>query len=134
MLRIAPAPGHPPALQLVDGRGSSWLTFEYGHFDLTGERLEIKVFGGANVIRSMSNIGSQNAEFVKTFLGREGLEIAGEHLRGVWPRKVQFNPMTGQVFMREIKSQEAKDVFDKEIVRRPRSVVSQETGAVELFD
>ena len=98
------------------------------------ERLEIKVFGGANVIRGMSNIGSKNAEFVKKFLHREGFKIAGEHLRGVWPRKVQFHPLTGQVLMREIKSQEAKDVFKKEIVRRPRTVVSQETGTVELFD
>ncbi len=42
MLRLAPAPGHPPALQLIDATGASWLTLEYGHFEVSGERLEVK--------------------------------------------------------------------------------------------
>lgn len=42
VLRLAPAPGHPPALQLIDATGASWLTLEYGHFEVSGERLEVK--------------------------------------------------------------------------------------------
>ena len=97
-------------------------------------RLEIKVFGGANVIKGMSKIGYQNADFVERYLKREGFQITGGHLRGTWPRKVLFYPGTGQVRMRELKDGAAAKVFDKEAKSAPRPAVSDDAGSIELFD
>ncbi|MGF1476623.1 MAG: chemoreceptor glutamine deamidase CheD [Geminicoccaceae bacterium] len=98
------------------------------------DRLEIKVFGGANVVRGMTDVGHRNADFVETFLRNEGLSITGSHLRGNWPRKVQFSPASGRVRMRELKEDVAKRVFDKEIRQRPRLDPVADSGTVELFD
>ncbi len=98
------------------------------------ERLEIKVFGGANVVRGLSGIGHRNAEFVLEFLQDEGFKVAGQHLRGSWPRKVHYDPQTGQVRMRELKEKMATKVFDQEIQRRVRPAPAPDSGSIELFD
>ena len=56
------------------------------------ERLEIKVFGGGNVMNGTTNIGHRNAEFVEEYLAAEGLPIAAHHLRGNLPRRVHYFP------------------------------------------
>lgn len=129
-----------------DANSSVGIGLRYGSFSMEQlinnvlnaggrrERLEIKVFGGANVIRGLSGIGHRNADFVEEFLQREGFGIAGKHLRGNWPRKVHFNPENGQVRMRELTERFASKVFEKEIKQRVRAAPSPDTGTVELFD
>ena len=46
------------------------------------QRLEIKVFGGGNVMKGTSDIGHRNASFVETYLAAESLPIAAADLRG----------------------------------------------------
>lgn len=98
------------------------------------DRLEIKVFGGANVLRGHSGVGHRNADFVEEFLAAEGFRIAGKHLRGTWPRKLQFFPHSGQVRMREIKEQSATRVFEQEVRASPRPATNPAAGSIELFD
>jgi chemotaxis protein CheD len=98
------------------------------------ERLEVKVFGGANVLSGMTGIGHKNADFVEQFLGREGVPIAAHDLRGHKARRVQYNPYTGKVRLREVQDKQKTAVFALEerkspIVSRPAS-----GGDVELFD
>jgi chemotaxis protein CheD len=64
------------------------------------DRLEIKVFGGANVTSASNKIGSQNSEFVLSYLKAEGLRCNAEDLGGVYPRRIQFSPGTGKVARR----------------------------------
>lgn len=59
-------------------------------------RLEVKVFGGANVIESETKIGFRNADFVEQYFEREGIAIMARHLRGQSGRKVRYFPMTGR--------------------------------------
>ena len=96
--------------------------------------MEVKVFGGANVVKGMSKIGFENADFVERYLKREGLQIAGGHLRGLWPRKVLYYPTVGQVRMRELTDGAASKVFDKEVRLAPRPAVTDDAGSIELFD
>ncbi len=98
------------------------------------ERLEIKVFGGANVMRGMTAIGHRNADFVEEFLRSEGFEVAAQHLRGIWPRKIQFFPHSGQVRMRELKDGSATGLIGREVREGPRVAANPAGGTIELFD
>lgn len=64
------------------------------------KRLEVKVFGGANVIASGTPIGFRNAEFVERYFAREGIPIAASHMRGHSGRKVLYFPATGKALVR----------------------------------
>lgn len=59
-------------------------------------RLEAKLFGGANVIAALSDVGSRNAAFARQFLAEEGIPVVGGSVGGVAPRRVQFWPVTGR--------------------------------------
>lgn len=99
------------------------------------ERLEIKVFGGSNVMRGLtSEIGHRNADFVEEYLKQEGFALTAKHLRGNWPRKVQFFPHSGQVRMRELKESAAAAIIERETRASPRIVTKPTSGTIELFD
>lgn len=98
------------------------------------DRLEIKVFGGGNVMKGLSKIGNRNAEFVEEYLKAEGFRIAAKHLRGDWPRKIQFFPHSGQVRMRELKDNTAERLFQQEVRAAPRVASTPTSGSIELFD
>lgn len=58
------------------------------------EELEIKVFGGGNVMTSSNAVGSNNAKFVLKYLKNEGLTVAGKDLGGNYPRRIHYFPAT----------------------------------------
>ena len=57
-------------------------------------RLEVKIFGGGNVIESSAMIGDKNAAFARDYLKREGLLIMGEDLGGTCTYLRQDIPVT----------------------------------------
>jgi chemotaxis protein CheD len=95
--------------------------------------LEIKVFGGANVLRNGATVGRQNSEFIEEYLKAEGLPIAAQHLYGAHPRRVHYFPGTGKVSMLELYRQE--DLDGVRIEENYRENLKQEPvgGSVELF-
>ncbi len=98
------------------------------------DRLEIKVFGGANVLRGTANIGHRNADFVEDYLRRERLPIAAQHLRGVKPRKIRYYTATGQTQMCELRNTTAMAIFDHEANLQFRQSRTLKTGGVAIFD
>jgi chemotaxis protein CheD len=100
-----------------------------GHRD----RLEIKVFGGGNVINNSARIGSKNAAFIRTFLQREGLRIASEDLEGDLPRRVHYWPLTGRVMMRKLRRKDDMTVLDEEKRYQTAIAAKPIDGSVELF-
>jgi chemotaxis protein CheD len=99
-------------------------------------RLEIKVFGGGNVLRNSTRIGSKNASFIRQFLAKEGYTITREDMEGDTPRKVHYYPDTGKVMLRRLPSttdiEVAKELQDEELYRRAllhKPVV----GNIDLF-
>jgi chemotaxis protein CheD len=60
------------------------------------ERMQAKVFGGANIVRGLGNIGAANAEFARNFLRHEGIRVVAEDLGGERARRVQFWPASGR--------------------------------------
>lgn len=97
------------------------------------DRLEVKIFGGANVLAGLRGIGHQNADFVERYLKAEGFRVMGADLRGSLPRKVQYYPSTGVARVKQIEDASAKTVFQRETAKKITAVQTQ-AGSIELFD
>jgi len=100
-------------------------------------RLEIKVFGGGNVIKSSAMIGDKNVKFIREYLKQEGLRINQEDLGGTSPRRIHYYPDTGKVMMRKInRDDDLKKVEMAESKYRKQIIISADKGTeggVELF-
>ena len=97
------------------------------------QRLEIKVFGGANVLQGMTDIGHRNAAFVETYLADESLPVAAAHLRGQLPRRVHYFPLTGRVMLLELRRTEDQTVVELETRYQSKLKSDPVAGSVELF-
>ena len=98
------------------------------------QRLEIKVFGGGNVMKgATSNIGHRNADFVETYLMAENLPITAHHLRGNLPRRVHYFPSTGRVMLLELQRTEQEAVVRSEGLYKSKIQVEPVAGSAELF-
>jgi chemotaxis protein CheD len=82
------------------------------------ENLRAKLFGGARMIRGLTDIGEMNATFAERFLQAESIPVAGGSLRGNQGRRIQFWPVTGRA---------------RQVLLRPDTLTIFQTGAVELF-
>lgn len=130
---------------LPDASGNAGESTRYGAFAMEQlinsilkfgglkSRLEVKVFGGANVIDSSAMIGEKNVIFIREFLSREGLRISSEDLGDTYPRRVHYYPDTGKVMLRKLQRREDMAVvederrFAKSLVQKPIE------GDIDLF-
>jgi chemotaxis protein CheD len=96
------------------------------------ERMEVKVFGGGNVIDSNQAIGTQNAEFVLRYLEAEGLTCSGQDLGGSQPRRIHFFPSTGRVVRRLLGTSETAAVAREESAYAS-SLSTKISGDIQLF-
>ena len=97
------------------------------------ERLEIKVFGGGNVINNSARIGTKNAKFIRDFLRKEGYRIASEDLEGDHPRRVHYYPDSGKVMIRHLKRKDDLIVVDEEALYKRKIAAQPVEGNIELF-
>ena len=97
-------------------------------------RLEIKVFGGGNVMGGTANIGHRNADFVEEYLAAESLPITARHLRGSMPRRLHYFPATGRVMLQELKRTDSDAVVRNENTYKSRIQSEPVSGGAELFD
>lgn len=138
-------PGNGPS-NGIDEEGMANLSVRYGSFameqlinDLLSRgslrgQLEVKVFGGGNVVKELSGIGHRNADFIEKYLHTEGLTVSSSHLRGSHARKIQYFPDSGVVRMCELGGRSVRSVIEKEQSWNFKMNVEKETGTVELFD
>jgi chemotaxis protein CheD len=98
------------------------------------ESLEAKVFGGGQVMRSVSavGVGARNADFVASFLAAEGIPLLSSDLRGDYARRVVFFPVSGRVLCRPLERIESAALADED---RYRATLSSRppAGEIELF-
>lgn len=95
--------------------------------------LEIKVFGGARVIASMSDIGRSNYEFVRKYLREEQLGAAAEDVGGNAARRLRYHPKSGKVLVKHLPIREAGKIGDRERDFRSKLLEERVVGEVELF-
>lgn len=99
------------------------------------QNLQAKLFGGANVLSGLSNIGSRNAEFARTYLADEGIPVIGGNVGGRMPRRIQYWPLTGRARQLALATGEADGLAEREL-RKARSIETSQVGTgsdVELF-
>jgi chemotaxis protein CheD len=58
--------------------------------------LQAKIFGGANMMGNLRDIGGSNAAFARQFLKDEGIPCIAESLGGNQARRIRYWPVTGQ--------------------------------------
>lgn len=94
-------------------------------------RLQAKLFGGARVINSFSDIGAKNAAFAQQFLRAENIACAAQSLGGDRARRIRFWPTNGKA------GQMLIDPTHADVVRaeraRPAAPPPSAAGSVELF-
>lgn len=133
--------------QSSDGTwGAASASMRYGNFAMEvlineilsrggrRERLEIKVFGGGNVLAGATPVGTRNAAFVESYLAAEGLKAIASHLGGNYPRRVHYFPVTGKVMMRELRRADDQRVLDTEKTYLTKIATPPSSGEIELFD
>lgn len=91
------------------------------------ERLEAKLFGGARMMRGLSDIGNKNAEFAERYLRHEGITLVGKDLGGERGRRVQYWPVSGRARQSYVAA--GSGVVPVEVVKPPPMWGSD----VELF-
>lgn len=94
---------------------------------------EVKIFGGGQVLKNMTNIGKRNIDFVRAFLFREGLAVTSEDLGDIYPRKVMYFPDSGAVKMKKL-----RNTHNDTVERRERDYIETidikpAQGSIELF-
>ncbi|MES0874574.1 chemoreceptor glutamine deamidase CheD [Sinimarinibacterium thermocellulolyticum] len=100
------------------------------------ERLEAKVFGGANVIASMSvsAVGDRNARFVLDYLQRESIAVAARDLGGQSARKLAYFIGSGRVLVRHLPVAATAADLAVERMYGQSLACAAPAGEVELFD
>jgi chemotaxis protein CheD len=99
----------------------------------TRENLEVKIFGGGQIISKLTQIGEKNIEFIHLYIRNERLRLASEDVGGVLARKVVYYPATGRVRVKKLKQLHNNTIVEREsryiadIERRPVK------GEIELF-
>lgn len=99
------------------------------------QRLEAKVFGGGNVLASITanQVGTRNAEFVKSFLDMEGIPVVGSDLLDDYPRKVYYFPASGKARVKALHVLANDTLLERELDYRSRLVEAPASGDIELF-
>lgn len=137
-----------PASDSGDWNGGASLTSSanrYGNYAMEhmindilkhgGQRrnLEVKIFGGGQIIQAMTNIGRRNIEFVRHYLTMEGLQVVNEDVGDVYPRKILYFPATGRVRLRKLQNLHNDTIIRREQAYQQDLQVSPLEGSIELF-
>jgi len=102
-------------------------------YGATRENLEVKVFGGGQIISKFTHIGEQNIQFIHLYIQNERLHLISEDVGGVAARKVVYFPATGRVRVKKLKQLKNDTIVQREhkyisdIEKRPIK------GEIELF-
>ncbi len=107
---------------------------------LGGDRRQLaaKVFGGGNVIASISGynaIGKKNVDFVLEFLRLEGIRVLKKDVGGTDTRKIYFHTDTGNVYLKRISATYQKRLAQEEAFKlKQTQKAAGKPGEVTLFD
>jgi chemotaxis protein CheD len=87
-----------------------YLARQFDSLGACREELEVKVFGGADVLPVMASradiptVGAMNCRAALEILKDEGLRVLASDLRGVRGRRIHFHTGTGEVMVHRLGS------------------------------
>jgi chemotaxis protein CheD len=97
------------------------------------ENLEVKVFGGGQIISKFTHIGEKNIEFIHLYLNEEKLRLTNEDVGGEFARKVVYFPVTGKVRVKKLKLLRNSTVIEREHKYIAEIEKKPVKGDIELF-
>lgn len=98
------------------------------------QNLEVKIFGGGHVLANMTDVGKRNIDFVVEYIHLEGLKLVAEDVGDKFPRKVQYNPITGKARMKKLRTMHNKTIVERENAYLHTIEQSEAVpGDIELF-
>ncbi len=95
-------------------------------------RLEAKLFGGANVVAALTDVGSRNIAFARQFLNDEGITIVGGDVGGDLARRIQFAPASGRARQAVVKGAEPR-LVEEELTALHKKTQTAAAVDVEFF-
>lgn len=95
-------------------------------------RLEAKLFGGANVVSALTDVGSRNYAFARQFLNDEGIPIVGGDVGGDLARRIQFMPVSGRARQAVVKGAEPR-LVEEELTALHKKTQPAAAADVEFF-
>jgi len=97
------------------------------------ENLEVKIFGGSQIIKNMTDIGNLNILFVRDYLKMERLQVTVEDVGDIYPRTIIYFPSTGLVRVKRLQTMHIRSIADQE-EKYIKSVADKPVvGDIELF-
>jgi chemotaxis protein CheD len=93
-------------------------------------RLQAKIFGGARMMKGLSDIGQKNSEFARTFLHRENIPCISDSLGGEMARRIRFWPTDGRARQLLLGKSET---IDRNVVEVKTPVITEAVDDIELF-
>ena len=103
------------------------------HYGGERKNLEFKVFGGGKVLDMKMDIGKKNIEFVLDYLKMERFSILAEDVGDVYPRKVNFFPISGIARVKKLKNLHNKTIISRENKYLDDIKQQPVAGDIELF-
>ena len=97
------------------------------------KNLRAKVFGGGKVLKQESDVGKKNADFVLDYIDVENIRLVSHDLGKDYPRKIIFDPLTGQAFMKRLKSIHNDTIVVREKDYQTSISTKPVEGDIELF-
>ncbi|MDH5392530.1 MAG: chemoreceptor glutamine deamidase CheD [Gammaproteobacteria bacterium] len=100
-----------------------------------GERrnLEFKVFGGGKVLDMKMDIGKKNIDFVFDYLKTERFSILSEDVGDIYPRKVNYFPLSGIAKVKKLKKLHNQTIISRENKYRDEIQHAPVVSDIELF-
>lgn len=95
--------------------------------------LEVKLFGGGNVLAQVTSIGQGNINFALEYVRTENLALIAEDMGGICPRKVIFYPDSGRVQVKKLRSMHNDTVLQREKKYQQNLDKKPATTKLELF-
>jgi chemotaxis protein CheD len=100
----------------------------------TKQNIEVKLFGGGQVLASMTDIGQRNILFAYDFLRKEGLEVKAADVGDIYSRKILYFPDTGAVKVRRITTTKNETIINREKGYMDSIKEQDNSSNIELFD
>ncbi len=97
------------------------------------KNLEVKLFGGGQVLAHMTDVGKRNIEFALEYLQLEGLKLIAEDLGDRYPRKVQYCPSSGAARMKKLRAVHNRTVTEREEAYMSEIEEKPAESDIELF-
>ena len=91
------------------------------------------IFGGGKILANMTDIGTKNINFVRSYINAEGLRLVASDVGDIHPRKVYYVPATGKVLMKKLRALHNNTIMERETAYMEELVHKPIEGDVTLF-